>query len=259
MSSSYVFDGKVVVITGVVGALGLATARLMAERGATIVGIDRPGTDFGKLKATLPENTPMTTIEADVTDEVSVRHYVQATIDKYDRIDVFFNNAGIEGSVRPIPEYPLEEFQKVLAVNVVGVFLGLKYVIPVMAAQGGGSIINSSSTSGLCGRAGMPAYTASKHAVIGLTRTAAAEWAAKGVRVNCVNPGPIVSRMMDSLSEGRSPGKAEAAREKAIQTIPAGRYGLPEEVAALVTFLASDESRFIHGGFYTIDGGMTAI
>ena len=259
MSSNNVLNGKVAIITGVAGALGLATARLMAERGATIVGIDRPGTDFGKLEAALPLHATMTALESDVTDEGSVQQYVKAATDSYGRIDVFFNNAGIEGIVSPIPEYPLEEFQKVLAVNVVGVFLGLKHVIPIMAAQGGGSIINSSSTSGLCGRAGMPAYTASKHAVIGLTRTAAAEWAAAGVRVNCVNPGPIVSRMMDSLSEGRSPGGAEAAREKAIRAIPAGRFGLPEEVAALVAFLASDEARFMHGGFYTVDGGMTAV
>jgi NAD(P)-dependent dehydrogenase (short-subunit alcohol dehydrogenase family) len=131
--------------------------------------------------------------------------------------------------VRPIAEYPLADFRRVLDVNVVGVFLGLKHVLPVIADAGGGAVINSSSVAGLTGTAGLCAYNASKHAVIGLTRSAAAEWGGRGIRVNSVNPGPIATRMMSSLEEGLSPGRAAKAREQFSAMIPALRYGTPEE------------------------------
>ncbi len=251
MTDGISLAGKVALITGAAGAIGTETAALMAKRGAKIVAVDRPGTDFGPLKARI--GADIQTIEADVTSEDSVRSYVDATVKTQGRIDIFFNNAGIEGPVKPIQDYPLADFHKVFAVNVDGVFLGLKYVLPVMLAQGSGSVINSSSVAGLSGAPGMAGYNSSKHAVIGLTRVAAVEVAAKGVRVNCVNPGPIHSRMMDSLDGGA--GATEEARGKGV---PAGRYGKPEEVAGLVAFLASDDATYINGSFHTVDGGLDA-
>jgi NAD(P)-dependent dehydrogenase (short-subunit alcohol dehydrogenase family) len=141
----------------------------------------------------------------------------------------------------------LADFRRVLDFNIVWVFLGLKHVIPVMAASGGGAVINTSSVAGLTGTAGICAYNASKHAVIGLTRSAAAEWGGRGIRVNSVNPGPIASRMMASLEDGLSPGKSDEVRAQFSAMIPALRYGTPEEVAAPVAFLASEDARYIHG------------
>src|SRR5712692_785610 len=146
---------------------------------------------------------------------------------------------------------------RVVDVNLIGVFLGLKHVIPAMAATGGGSIINSSSVAGLTGTPRICAYNAAKHGVIGLTRSAAAEWAGRGVRVNSINPGLIASRMMASLEDGMAPGKAQEMRAQFSAMIPAGRYGIPEEAAAVVAFLASDDARYLHGAIFTIDGGFT--
>lgn len=248
--------GKTAVITGAGGEIGRATARLMAKRGARIVGVDRTSADLDRLAAEVPDAT---LVEADVTSEDAVRRYVEQARAVTGRIDIFFNNAGTEGEVHRIPDYPLDVFQRVLAVNVTGVFLGLKHVIPVMVEQGGGSIINTSSAAGLIGSAGLSAYVASKHAVIGLTRTAAAEWAKSGVRVNSVNPGPIQGRMMSSITEGWEPGQGEALAEQLAASVPSGRYGTVDEVASLVAFLASDEARHINGAVHSIDGGLTCV
>lgn len=252
-----VLEGKVAVITGAAGAIGVATSKLMAERGATIFGVDIAGADWSRLKAALPEGAKLVTAEADVTDEASVKAYVDKAKAELGRIDIFFNNAGIEGPVQPIESYPLDAFLKVLGVNVAGVFLGLKYVLPVMYAQGAGSVINTSSVAGLIGSPGMAGYNTSKHAVIGITRVAATEAAPKGVRVNCVNPGPIESRMMDSINKGQS-ADAKAAHDAISGAVPAKRYGTPEEVAGLVAFLASDDAGYCNGGFYTVDGALSA-
>jgi NAD(P)-dependent dehydrogenase (short-subunit alcohol dehydrogenase family) len=250
-------DGKVAVITGAGGEIGAATIQLMASRGARIVAVDYNTRALEQLAPALSSGPPYLRIVADVTDEGAVAAYVEQARAVMGRIDIFFNNAGIEGPVRPIAEYPLEDFLRVMAVNVTGTFLGLKHVIPAMAATGGGAIINASSVAGLTGTPGICAYNASKHAVIGLTRSAAAEWAGQGIRINSVNPGPIDSRMMRSLEEGLAPGSAETMKMKFKTLIPAGRYGTPKEVAALVAFLASDEARWVHGAVFTIDGGLT--
>jgi len=252
-----VLEGKVAVITGAAGAIGAATARIMAERGATIFGVDIAGADWSRLKSALPDGAKLVTAEADVTDEASVKAYVDKAKAELGRIDIFFNNAGIEGPVQPIESYPLDAFLKVLGVNVAGVFLGLKYVLPVMYAQGSGSVINTSSVAGLIGSPGMAGYNTSKHAVIGITRVAATEAAPKGVRVNCVNPGPIESRMMDSINKGQS-ADAKAAHDAISGAVPAKRYGTPQEVAGLVAFLASDDAGYCNGGFYTVDGALSA-
>lgn len=257
MSDHTQLAGKVALVTGAGGAIGAATALLMLARGASVVAVDRAGTALDQLERDAGPGASLHLTQADVTSEPSVAGYVAEAMKAFGRIDVFFNNAGVEGHVTPIADYPLAEFEHVLQVNVVGVFLGLKHVIPVMAEQGGGSIINTSSVAGLIGSPGLSAYVASKHAVIGLTRTAAIECGAKNIRVNSVNPGPIESRMMRSIESQAAPGAPKAVHDQFAQRIPLGRYGGCDEVASMVAYLASDEAKYLTGGVFVVDGGMT--
>ncbi len=248
--------GKVLLLTGAAGAIGAATAALFAAKGAKICAVDRVGANWATLRSALPQGAALETIEADVRIEAETRKYVDHAKSVFGRVDVFFNNAGIEGVVQPVDAYPLETFRDVLNVNVEGVFLGMKHVLPIMYAQGSGSIINTSSTAGLRGGPGMIAYVASKHAVLGMTRCAAAEAAPRNVRVNCVNPGPIEGRMMDSITAGV--GDQSAARKHFEAAVPARRFGKPEEVASVVAFLGSDAAAYCNGAFFAVDGAFTA-
>ena len=175
-------DGKVAVVTGAAGVIGSATMRLLAERGARIVAVDRKKAELKTAIKELPAAADPLLVTADVTREEEVAEYVHAALDKFGTIDVFFNNAGIEGEVKSIPDYPLESFRKVLDVNVVGVFLGMKHVLPGMLKNKKGSIINTASIAGLVGSPQIAVYSASKHAVIGLTKSAAWECTGTGVR-----------------------------------------------------------------------------
>jgi NAD(P)-dependent dehydrogenase (short-subunit alcohol dehydrogenase family) len=251
-------DGKVAVVTGAAGVIGTATMRLLAERGARIVAVDRREPDLKAAITDLPASAEALAVAADVTAEDEVADYVRASIDKFGTIDVFYNNAGIEGEVKPITEYPLASFRKVLDVNVVGVFLGMKHVLPVMLRQNKGSIINTASIAGLMGSPQIAVYSASKHAVIGLTKSAAWECTGTGVRVNCVCPGLIDSRMLTTIIQGRDPGSAPMPNEKLVERIPTRRLGQASEVASIVAFLASDEASYVSGSAYTVDGGRTA-
>lgn len=197
-------------------------------------------------------------VAADVTREDEVAGYVRAAVDTFGTIDAFHNNAGVEGDIAPITRCSLEAFRRGIDVNVVGVFLGLKHVLPVMLKQDKGSIINTASIAGLIGSPDIAAYSASKHAVIGLTKSAALECTATGVRVNCVCPGMIDSRMLSAIIEGRNPGHAPIPDGKIVERIPARRLGRASEVASVVAFLASDEASYVSGSAYTIDGGRTA-
>ncbi|WP_367916195.1 SDR family NAD(P)-dependent oxidoreductase [Leadbetterella sp. DM7] len=247
-------ENKVAVITGGSGAIGATTAGLFLQEGARVVIVDINEEALKKAVAEL--NSPnVSYIAADVTRAEDVQKYVQHTVSTFGKIDIFFNNAGIEGVVKPITEYPEEVFDKVISVNVKGVWLGMKYVIPEM--NDGGSIINTSSVAGLMGFTSMSAYVTSKHAVIGLTRTVAHEVAPRGIRVNSVHPAPVDNRMMRSLEEGFAPGQGEEVKKGFEASIPMKKYATNEDIARGVLFLASDDSRFITGMKLVIDGGMT--
>src|SRR5471032_3301254 len=208
MPTSLRLDGKVAVITGAAGVIGSAATRLLAERGARIVAVDRNEQDLKTVIGDLPASAQALAVTADITREDEVADYVRATVDKFGTIDVFYNNAGIEGDIAPIVRYSLETFRRVLDVNVVGVFLGMKHVLPMMLQQNRGSIINTASIAGLMGSPHIAVYSASKHAVIGLTKSASWECTGTGVRVNCVCPGLIDSRMLSNIIQARNPGNA---------------------------------------------------
>jgi len=251
-------DGKVAVVTGAAGVIGTATIRLLTERGAKIVAVDRREQDLKAAVRELPASAEALVVAADVTQEDEVADYVRAASDRFGTIDVFYNNAGVEGEVKPITEYSLEAFRRVLDVNVVGVFLGLKHVLPVMLKQNKGSIINTASIAGLLGSPHIAVYSASKHAVVGLTKSVAWECTGTGVRINCVCPGLIDSRMLSAIFQGRFGGNAPPPMDKIVERIPARRLGQASEVASIVAFLASDEASYVSGSAYTVDGGRTA-
>ncbi|MGP9812767.1 SDR family NAD(P)-dependent oxidoreductase [Rhodopseudomonas sp. NSM] len=251
-------DGRVALVTGAAGVIGRATIQLLAERGARIVAIDRDQNALDQAVAALPASAQPLALIADVTQEDQVAAYVRTAIERCGRIDVFYNNAGIEGDITPIVRTSLDAFRRVLDVNVVGVFLGMKHVLPVMLQQGSGSIVNTASIAGLIGSNDIVAYTASKHAVIGMTKTAALECTGTNVRVNCVCPGMIDSRMLSAIVAGRNPGSTPVPADKVVERIPARRLGTAAEVASVVAFLASDEASYVSGAAYTVDGGRTA-
>ncbi|WP_060986221.1 SDR family NAD(P)-dependent oxidoreductase [Delftia acidovorans] len=250
-------DGKVVLITGGGGGIGAETARLFAAEGARVVLADL---QEPALQSVVQEiGTEISSyIVTDVSDGGQMKQAVETAVQRYGRLDVLFANAGTEGRIVPLVDYEPSEFQRVIDVNVMGVFLGLKYTIPVMQKQGGGSIIITSSIGGLKGFAGLSAYVTSKHALVGMMRSAVLEIGNSGVRVNTIHPSPIETRMMRSIEEGAAPGQGSAVKKQFEASIPAGRYGTPTEVAQTALFLASDESRFCTGGRYSVDGGMSA-
>lgn len=243
---------KVAVITGGAGGIGKVTAKRFLDEGASVVLVDLFEDALADAKKELGES--VLTVQADVSKEEDVQKYVDETVEQFGKIDIFFNNAGIEGKVAPITEQKVEDFDKVLAVNVRGVFLGLQKVLPVMIKQKSGSIINTSSVAGLGGSPNVSPYITSKHAVVGLTKAAAVESAPHGIRVNSIHPSPVNTRMMRSLETGLEVDEATMAK-----SIPLGRYGESDDIASLVVFLASDESTFITGSQYRIDGGMAAL
>jgi NAD(P)-dependent dehydrogenase (short-subunit alcohol dehydrogenase family) len=248
-------ENKIAIITGGSGSIGKTTAKLFLEAGAKVMLVDL---SEEILKTTVQElkSEHVQYCVADVSKSKDVEHYVTETVKTFGKIDIFFNNAGIEGVVKPIIDYPEDVFDKVISVNVKGIWLGNKYALPQM--NDGGSIIMTSSVAGILGFAGLGAYVTSKHAVVGIMRTSAIEAAPRKIRVNSVHPAPVNNRMMRSIEEGASAGHGGEVKKQFEATIPLGRYAEPIEIAKLVVFLASDDSQYITGTTQVIDGGMSA-
>lgn len=244
---------KVAIITGGASGIGKATANLFLKQGAKVMIVDKNRKEIKELKNEF-KTANLAFCIADVSKTEDTKYYVSETLLKFGGIDIFFNNAGIEGVSKPIPEYPEDVFDSVIAVNLKGVWLGCQYVIPKM--NSGGSVIITSSVAGLKGFTGLGAYVASKHGVVGIMKTAAIEFAPKKIRINSIHPGPINNRMMRSIEKDISPGNPMEAQKAFEAAVPFGRYGESQEVAAMVLYLASDESRYVTGATFVIDGGM---
>lgn len=248
-------ENKVAIITGGAGSIGRTTAKLFLEEGAKVFLVD---TNESELEAIVDElgGARISYCVADVSKTDDTQRYVMEALNEFGGIDIFFNNAGFEGVVQSIIEYPEAVFDKVMDVNVRGVWLGIKYMLPHM--NNGGSVIISSSVAGLTGFINLCAYVASKHAIVGIMKVTALEVALRNIRVNTIHPSPVNNRMMRSIEEGTSENHSGDVKRLFEARIPMKRYADPQEVANLVMFLASDESQFITGTTQVIDGGLLA-
>jgi meso-butanediol dehydrogenase/(S,S)-butanediol dehydrogenase/diacetyl reductase len=247
-------DGKVAIVTAGGAGIGAATARRFAAEGAAVVVADLSGTRAEQVRGEIAAGGGRAAaIKIDASDPAAIEAAVRMAIDSFGRLDVMFNNAGM-AEVSLIHETSVESWSRVIAVTLTSTFLGLKYAIPIMRAQKSGVVINTASISGTRGDYGMGSYNAAKAGVINLTRSAALENARFGIRVNCVCPGGINTRVAQVLGKDR----ADEFRSTMGAAHPIGRMGEPEEIAATVTFLASDESSFITGASIVADGGITA-
>ena len=247
-------EGKVAIITGGSGGIGVAAARMFADEGASVMLVDLDGDRLAAVARSIGARADYTV--ADVADAEQVKGFVARAVDSFGGVDMALLNAGIEGRVAPLLEQTDEDFDRVIAVNVRGVWLGLKHTLPEIARRGGGSIVITASTAGIRAVPGIAPYICSKHAVIGLMRSGAMEGAASGVRVNTVNPSPIETPMIHRLEDAFNPDHGN--RQPMAEATPLRRYGQPEEVAKLMLFLASDDSSFCTGGVYMVDGGVSA-
>lgn len=248
-------DGKAALVTGAGSGIGRATALACAREGAKIIVADI-GVEGGEATVSMIKNAggEATFVPVNVTQAAEVEAMVAAAVSTYGRIDCAHNNAGIEGVFATTADYPEEDWDRVMAVNLKGVWLCMKYEIPQMLQQSGGAIVNTASLAGLVGAKRMPAYVASKHGVAGLTKTAALEYAKSGIRINAVCPGIIHTSMVDRMFLSRRPDLED--RLAAVE--PMGRLGKPEEVAEAVVWLCSDAASFVTGHTMTVDGGIYA-
>jgi len=248
---------KIAIITGGAGGIGRVTAEFFLKEGAEVLIFDNNKADLENAIKEI-NSKKLSHFVGDVAILKDNLKAVDIVKEKFGGLDIFIANAGIEGEVKNIEDYDVETFDKVINVNIKGVFLGLKASIPAMSERGGGSFIISSSVAGLVGTPGLAPYATSKHAVTGLMRSAAKECAGRNIRVNSINPSPVETRMMRSIEEGLMPGDSNQAKDIFESNIPLGRYAKTDDVAKLILFLASNDSSFITGSVYTIDGGNTA-
>jgi len=249
-------DNVIAIITGAAGGIGAATARRFIAEGASVALADREEAPLRDLAASLGERAfafPM-----DVSNEAATRDLVAATVARFGGLDVYYANAGIEGRVCPVVDIDIADLDRTFSINLRSVVLGLKYAVPAMKARGGGSFIATSSVAGLVGVAGIAAYVASKHAVLGIVKCGAIELGPLGIRVNAISPGPIDNRMMRSIEEQAAPGNAAVVKAGFTAIVPLGRYGTSEEIAAAATFLASADSSYCNGTTIVCDGGFVA-
>lgn len=251
-------EGKVAIITGATGGIGEATARLYLDQGAKVMLVGRSQEKLNATIAKLGAGNDVAHCVAEADNEEQTAQAVQSTIDAFGGVDILMANAGTEGIINPIEGQTYENWQKVLNVNVIGVWLSMKYCVAPMKARGGGSMIAISSVAGLTGFPGISPYTASKHAVFGLVKSSSMELAESDVRVNAIGPGPIDNRMMHSLEEQMGPEDAKAMHEAIEAMVPMKRYGTNQEVANMALFLASDESTYCTGSIFMVDGGFVA-
>ena len=247
-----IFKGKVAIITGGSFGIGRATAIAFAERGAKVVVADYVE-DRETVNMITDKGGEAIFIKCDVSKTEDVRMMVEETINTYGRLDYAFNNAGIEGIQGTTTECTGENWERVIGVNLKGAWLCMKYEIPEMLKQKGGAIVNCASIAGLVGFPGLPAYVASKHGMVGLTKTAALEFAKENIRVNAVCPGVIKTPMIDRFT-----GKDKAAEKQFVDMEPIGRMGEPEEVAEAVIWLCSNSASFVTGDAMAVDGGWVA-
>lgn len=241
------FSGKVAIVTGGASGIGEAIVRRLSKEGAKVVVADFNGDGASKVAGSLKDALAF---ELDVANAQAMQRLVAKAIDAFGGLHLAVNNAGIGGPTHPTADYPIEDWRHVIDVNLHGVFHGLKYQIPAIQACGGGAIVNMSSILGSVGWPGSIAYVAAKHALVGMTRTAALEYADKGVRINAVGPAFIETPLLSGLDREVHDGL------KALH--PVGRLGTAEEVAALTCFLLSDEASFVTGSYHLVDGGFTA-
>jgi len=248
------FSGKVAFVTGAASGIGRATAVAFAREGADVVVADVAPEGAEQTVRMIEESGGRAlALRCDVSHAEDVKAALEKTVEQFGRLDCAFNNAGIEESKLTVEDFPVEYWDRIIGINLRGVFLCMKYEIPAMLRQGSGAIVNNSSIAGIVGLRGAPAYTASKHGVVGLTKTTALDFALKNIRINAVCPGLIDTPMVDQVTRG-----SEEGRQQLIALEPVGRMGKPEEIAAAVVWLCSDSASFITGHALPIDGGFLA-
>ncbi|QDH21238.1 SDR family oxidoreductase [Saccharibacillus brassicae] len=254
------FEHKVVIITGAGSGLGQSSALQIAKEGAKLVLVDLNPNGLEETKQQVLAAVPqaeLLIVTANVAKEEEVRSYVDQTMERFGRIDGFFNNAGIEGKQDLTEDFGIDEFHKVVSINLDGVFYGMKYVLKIMKEQGSGSIVNTASVGGIRGVGSQSGYAASKHGVVGLTRNSGIEYGQYGISIKAIAPGAIMTPMVEGSLRQIGGDDWEAAGEEFIQPNPMKRYGKPEEVAYLVAFLLSNQADYINAAVIPIDGGQS--